>query len=225
MNPPPPEQTSHLWDLLRLPRHWPVQTDLLQWCQSMGPGSAAILVIGGLIYLLFGWYIFRSLVMINAALVGAYVGGRIGEHGGSLFAGACVGAFVAAALTWPLMKYAVAFMGGVFGALLGASLWRAVGLEPYLSWAGAMTGLVLFGLLSFILFRGSVMMYMSLQGSVMLIFGILGLIYKYQDIAPKVTENMTLKPFLLPVAIFIPAVLGLIYQQTQFGELDAAKKK
>ena len=123
------------------------------------------------------------------------------------------------------MKYAVAFMGGVFGALLGASLWRAVGLEPYLSWAGAMTGLVLFGLLSFILFRGSVMMYMSLQGSVMLIFGILGLIYKYQDIAPKVTENMTLKPFLLPVAIFIPAVLGLIYQQTQFGELDAAKKK
>ena len=208
MNPPPPEQTSHLWDLLRLPGHWPVQTDLLQWCQSMGPGSAAILVIGGLIYLLFGWYIFRSLVMINAA-----------------FAGACVGAFVAGALTWPLMKYAVAFMGGVFGALLGASLWRAVGLEPYLSWAGAMTGLVLFGLLSFILFRGSVMMYMSLQGSVMLIFGILGLIYKYQDIAPKVTENMTLKPFLLPVAIFIPAVLGLIYQQTQFGELDAAKKK
>jgi hypothetical protein len=226
MNPPTPgpEQVTHLWDLLRLPGHWPVQSDLLQWCQNMGPGSAAILVICGLIYLLFGWYIFRSLVVLNAALVGAYIGARIGEMGGSFFAGACVGAFVAAAMAWPLMKYAVAFMGGVFGALLGASLWRAVGLEPSLCWAGALSGLILFGLLSFIIFRGSVMMYMSLQGSVMLIFGILGLIYKYQDVAPQVTESMTLKPFLLPVAIFVPAVLGLIYQQTQFGELEAKKK-
>jgi len=123
------------------------------------------------------------------------------------------------------MKYAVAFMGGIFGALLGASMWRAVGLEPSLCWAGALTGLVGFGLLSFILFKASVMMYTSLQGSVMLIFGILGLVYKYQDIAPKLTESMTLKPFLLPVSIFIPALLGLIYQQTQFAGAEGATAK
>jgi hypothetical protein len=118
-----------------------------------------------------------------------------------------------------------AFMGGIFGALLGASMWRAVGLEPSLCWAGALTGLVGFGLLSFILFKASVMMYTSLQGSVMLIFGILGLVYKYQDIAPKLTESMTLKPFLLPVSIFIPALLGLIYQQTQFAGAEGATAK
>jgi hypothetical protein len=39
------------------------------------------------------------------------------------------------------------------------------------------------------------------------------LIYKYQELGPKVTENMMLKPFLLPILIFIPATLGLIYQQ------------
>ena len=191
----------------------------------MSPGAATILVMGGMVYLLFGWYIFRGLVMLNAAILGAYIGGRLGEKGGSFVAGACVGAFVSAALTWPLMKYAVAFMGGVFGALLGASMWRAVGLEPSLCWAGALTGLVGFGLLSFILFKASVMMYTSLQGSVMLIFGILGLVYKYQDIAPKLTESMTLKPFLLPVSIFIPALLGLIYQQTQFAGAEGATAK
>ena len=80
-------------------------------------------------------------------------------------------------------------------------------------------------MLSFILFRGSVMMYTSLQGSVMLIFGVLGLVFKYQDIAPKVAENMTVKPFLLPLAIFIPAFLGLIYQQTQFAPAEGGPKK
>jgi hypothetical protein len=208
-----------------LPSHWPMQTDLLQWCQNMGPAVATLLVMGGIIYLMFGIHIYRYLVMLNAALVGAAIGAKLGERGGSDVAGACVGAFIAASLTWPMLKYAVAIMGGIFGTLLGASLWRAAGLEPSLTWAGAFTGLVGFGMLSFVLFRGSVIMYTSLQGAVMLIFGILGLAYKYQDLAPKVTENMTLKPFLLPLLIFIPAMLGLIYQQTMSAAPEGAKKK
>jgi hypothetical protein len=225
MNPTQPEQANSMWALLRLPSHWPMQTDLLQWCHDMSPAAATVLIIGGIIFLLFGWQIFKALVTLNAALLGAYIGSRFGQVVGSSLAGALVGAFFIAALTWPVMKYAVAVMGGIFGALLGASAWRAAGLEPGLCWAGALIGLITFGLLSFIIFKGSVMMYTSLQGSVMLIFGILGLIYKYQDLAPRVTENMTVQPFLLPLAIFIPAFLGLIYQQTQFGQPEPAKKK
>ena len=191
----------------------------------MSPAIATLLVIGGLAYLLFGWYAYKALVTVNAAMIGAYIGAVIGNKGGSAAAGACVGAFFAAALTFPMMKYAVAFMGGVYGALLGASIWRTAGLDPSLAWAGALSGLIAFGMLAFIVFRGSVIMYMSLQGSVMLIFGILGLVYKYQDIAPNVTEKFTLKPFLLPLAILIPALLGLIFQQTQYPAAEAGKKK
>jgi hypothetical protein len=222
---PTPQAPNQIWEMLHLPSHWPMQTDLLQWAQDMSPGVATILVIGGIIYLLFGYYMFKWLVMLNVALVGAFIGGKIGEKGGSMAAGASVGAFMSAAICWPIMKYAVALMGGIFGALLGASIWRSVGLEPNMCWAGGLTGLAFFGLLAFIIFRASVMMFMSLQGSVMLIFGILGLVYKYQSIAPKVTESMTLKPFLLPVAIVIPTVLGLIYQQSQSKEPETAKKK
>jgi hypothetical protein len=90
-------------------------------------------------------------------------------------------------------------------------------LQPEMCWAGALMGLIGFGLLSFILFRASVMMFTSLQGAVMLIFGILALAYKYKDFAPKVTEHMTVQPFLLPLAIFVPAILGWVYQQHQFA--------
>jgi hypothetical protein len=124
------------------------------------------------------------------------------------------------------MKYAVAAMGGIFGMLLGASIWRASNQDPHYAWAGGMMGLIFFGMLSFMIFRGSVMMFMSLQGSVMLVFGALGLIYKYQDLGPKLTEHLTAKSFVLPMLIFIPATLGLIWQQTHYsgGGAAAAKK-
>lgn len=215
---------SRVPEWLRLPSHWPGQVDLLNWCQTMSPGVATLLVLGGLLYLVFGWYAYKLLVTLNAALVGAYLGALIGHRGGSAAAGACVGAFLAAAIAFPLIKYSIAFMGGVYGAVLGASIWRTAALDPSLAWAGALSGLIAFGLLAFIVFRGSVIMYMSLQGSVMLIFGILGLIYKYQDIAPQITEKMTVKPFLLPLSILIPALLGLIYQQTQFPPPEPKKK-
>src|SRR4051812_31197022 len=142
---------------LQVPKHWPAQTDLLTWCQQMGGGTAALLLLAGLIYLLFGLYCYKLLLTANALICGAYLGALIGDKCGNSAAGAVVGGFSAAALTWPLMKYAVALMGGVFGALLGASVWRAFGLDPQFAWAGGLSGLIFCGMLSFLLFRGSIM--------------------------------------------------------------------
>jgi hypothetical protein len=130
--------------------------------------------------------------------------------------------FVAAAMTWPLMKWAVAIMGGLAGALLGATVWQTCGLDANFAWSGALTGLVLFGLISFILFRGSVTMYMSLQGAAMLIFGVLALLDKYENVATKLTHAMSMKPFLLPMAIIIPTIIGMLYQQSD-GPAPAKK--
>ena len=209
-------------DWLKPPSHWPAQGDLLDWCHRMSPGMAAMLILLGIIYLLYGFKLFKALVMLNVAAIGAAVGGFIGQKTETRFALMVLCGFVAAALAWPLMKWAVAIMGGLFGALLGATVWQTLGLEPAFAWSGALTGLVLFGLLSFIIFRGSVTLYMSLQGAAMLIFGLLGMAYKYDQIAPKVTSTMSLKPFLLPMAIIIPAIIGMLFQQNAGSA--AAKK-
>ena len=209
---------------LQLPQHWPAQTDLLSWCEHMGPGMAALLILLGVIYLLFGIKVFKALMMLNAASVGAAVGFIVGQRTEMGFALMVLCGFLAAALTWPMMKWAVAVMGGLFGAALGASIWNTFGLEPAFAWSGALTGIVLFGLLSFIIFRGSITMYMSLQGSVMLVFGILGMVYKYQEVAPKITHAMTIKPFLLPMAIIIPAIIGILYQQAHIASQAQGKR-
>jgi hypothetical protein len=207
--PPPPDSS-----ILQLPNHWPMQGDLLAWCHATGPGLAVLLIIGGIIFLLFGYHIFKILVTLNAAVLGGYFGAVLGEKSGTALPAAIVGALLAAAATWPMMKYAVAVMGGIFGALLGATIWRLANLDPTFAWSGAMTGLVTLGLLSFLLFRQCVMTYTSLQGSVMLVFGILALIFKYDQVSDAISHSLEIKPFLLPLSIFIPTLLGFIYQQT-----------
>jgi hypothetical protein len=222
----PPVQNLNVADQLlqQMPRHWPNQLDLLNFCQDMGPLTATVLVILGIIFLLFGYYLYKLLVVLNVAALAALFGAVAGDKLGSALGGAVVGGLSAGALTWFLMTYAVSVMGGLFGAILGASLWRSFGLEPKFTWAGATIGLVFFGLLSFILFRGCVILYTSLQGSVMLIFGVLGLVYKYQDAAARLTAHLSPKPAILLLAIFIPMILGLMFQQSNFPPPAPAKK-
>jgi len=216
--------TKNFIESLAFPIHWPAQGDLIDWCQHMPPLVAALLLMFGIIYLMYGVAWYKWLVTINAALFGAYIGLRLGQMTDGPLVGAFIGAFTAAAVTLPLMKWCVAVMGGIYGGLLGAAIWRSFGLEAQFAWAGALSGLIFFGMLSFVIFRGSIIAYMSLQGSVMTIFGLLGLIFKSTAVAPQIAQHLQLKPFILPAAIFIPALLGLIYQQTT-GVVPEAKKK
>ena len=208
-----------------IPTHWPGQMDLLNWSQKMGPGMATLLIMLGVIYLLFGFYLFKGLVVANAAIAGALIGAAIGHRSGSDVPCAVLGAFIAAACAVPLMKWAVAVHGGLLGAILGGAIWRTVGLDPQFAWSGALTGLVGFGMFCFVLFRGSVMTYMSLQGSLMLVFGLLGLLYKYNDLGPRLTQSLQARNFILPMAVLIPAVVGLLYQNANNKPAGAAEKK
>jgi hypothetical protein len=212
----------------QVPRHWPVQGDLLSFSQNMGPGMAAVLILLGVVYLLYGFNLFKLLIVANAAMLGACLGLMMGDRTGAKWPLAVVGAVLLGAMSWPAMKYAVALMGGTFGALVGTTIWRIMDLDSNYAWSGAAIGLIAGGLLCFILFRGCVMMYTSLQGAVMLIFGILGLLLKYQDVAPRLGSYLTHHNFLLPMCIFVPTVIGMMYQQTYSAPAKAggsAQKK
>ena len=202
------------------------QADLLAECRNMHAGVAVVLIFAGVIFLLWGFHAFKFLVTLNAVILGAWVGAAVGNHTGATIPAALIGAFVAAVLTWPLMKYAVAIMGGLIGMAIGMSLWRTAGLDPEFAASGGGMGLIFFGMLSFILFRTSVMMFTSLQGSLMLIFGILGVIYKIQNVDGSVIDTrLTMSPLIMPMAIGIATVCGIIYQNSQGGAPAEPEKK
>src|SRR5438045_7645012 len=79
---------------LNFPAHWPGQTDLLVWFNDMGSAVALLLIMLGLVYLLFGFYLFKPLVLLNAAFIGSMIGVFIsGKTGGALPSG-ILGGFV-----------------------------------------------------------------------------------------------------------------------------------
>ncbi|HEX8340313.1 MAG TPA: hypothetical protein VF624_05340 [Tepidisphaeraceae bacterium] len=201
------------------------QTDLLAECRNMHAGVAVVLIFAGVIFLLWGYYAFKGLVTLNAAVLGAWLGAMIGGRNDALIPAALIGMFLAAVVTWPLMKWAVAVMGGIIGMTIGMSLWRAFGIDPNFAAAGGGMGLIFFGMLSFILFRSSVMMFTSLQGSMMLIAGILGVIYKIGSIDGSVIDTkLTLSPLIMPMVIGFATVCGIIYQNAQ-GATEAPPAK
>ncbi len=192
------------------------QADLLQACRELNVAAAVILIFAGVIFMLWGFYAFKWLVTLNAAVIGAWLGAMIGQSAGAPLPAALIGGFVAAVVTWPMMKYAVAIMGGLIGTVIGMSVWRSMGIDPNFAAAGGGMGLIFFGMLSFILFRTSVMMFTSLQGSLMLIFGILGVIYKFQGLDTRALETrLEVSPFIMPMIVFFASVCGIIYQNTQ----------
>ncbi len=192
---------------------YPEQGDLLNFCLTMGLGTAVLLMLIGAVYLMYGWSLFKGLVTLNAAAVGGWAGSWIGVKAGYPLAGMITGAVVLALLTFPLRKWAVAVMGALCGVVVGVGVWRSVGLDAEMSWAGALIGMISFGLASFILFRGSIIMYTSIQGAMMFIVGLLGMILKYQDVTPKITHNMLSQPLIFPIAVLVPTILGLVFQQ------------
>src|SRR3954465_4903035 len=116
---PPAVDLNFLEHVKNVPAHLPTMGDLLDICYHMGPGEAALFVIFGVIFLLFGINIYKFLVMLNAGLAGAAAGAWLGDKAGNQAVGAVTGGFIAAALSWPLMKHAVAILGAAIGCMFG----------------------------------------------------------------------------------------------------------
>src|SRR5690606_29242359 len=103
-------------------------------------------------------------------------------------------------------------IGAICGAMLGASLWQMANLDPRFAWSGALTGAVALGLLCFIVFRISVILFTSLQGAVMLVLGVLGLAYQYSFARPTIESSVNQWPYFLPALVFGLMAIGLTYQ-------------
>jgi hypothetical protein len=174
-------------------------------------------MLAGVIYLTYGKGLYRWLVTFNAAIVGGYFGSLIGDGGQSSIVGALLGGVVAGAIAWPFTKYSVAATGGLFGVAVGATVWRLADLDPRFAWAGGMTGMVFFGMLTFILADASILVFMCGQGAAMLVFGILGMAYKYPDVARQIGGALSSRPMLLPIIIAGAAGAGWWYQRKHGG--------
>lgn len=186
------------------------QVTTLSWLQ------AVITISFGVVYLLYGWRIFKVLVMICSALVGLYAGIKIGAQIDQKLWGGVVGLVVLAAVSLPLMRWAVCILGAIAGGILTGGLWYAFGLPEKFILAGAAIGLVAGGMISFIIFKIAVMLFTSLGGGILIITGALSLLHQYESGQSPPSNNIhhlfyNYKWF-VPVLLMAPTIIGVIVQ-------------
>jgi hypothetical protein len=115
------------------------------------------------------------------------------------------------------MRWAVAILGAVAGGILAAGIWHSCNLPQEFVWAGALTGLVAGGMISFVVFKLSVMLFTSLAGTSLIVIGVFALIYQYENM-PGEPATMHLNrlyysnPWFLPLLLTVGTLLGILIQ-------------
>jgi hypothetical protein len=189
------------------------QITSLTWLQ------AVIGISFGMVYLLYGWRIFRILVVICFALIGLFLGIMAGQKFGSELMGGVMGTIAFAVLAVWLVKWCVSILGAAAGGIVTGGLWYAVGLPEQYIWAGAVIGIVAGGMISFILLKISVMLFTSMGGAVIMAISFLALLHQYESkVLSPATDNIHQllfdKVWFLPLAIIIPTIIGMIVQNS-----------
>ena len=187
----------------------------LHWLYAM------LLLSVGVVYLLYGWRIFRALVVISFGFIGMFLGmlsaDKLSSNDHALMWGGIIGMVLFASIAVPLMKWCVSVLGAVAGGILTSGIWIALDLSDTYLPAGFIVGFIAGGLISFIMLKVSVMLFTSLGGSLITVTGLLALLYQY-DV--KVSDPMTFytynliltHPWFLPLAIIIPTIAGMLVQ-------------
>lgn len=169
----------------------------------------------GIVCLMYGWRLFRIMVVICFGLIGIYIGMKVGAMAGNEIWGGVAGLILLGAISLPLMKWCVCLLGAAAGGILTAGLWYAFELPQVYIWAGGTVGVVAGGMISFIVLKASVMLFTSLSGSAITVVSGLALLHLYETQEPVTTHIQDLvhnQNWFLPVALMVPTMIGIVLQ-------------
>lgn len=193
-----------------------VPVDLFwQYVTSLNFLEALTFISFGAVCLMYGWRVFKVLVVISFALLGLALGMIVGDKvvgENSQLWGGIIGLGLLAVISVPLMRYAVSVLGAIAGGVLTSGLWFGCGLTERYIWAGALVGIVAGGMISFIVFKIAVMLFSSLGGSSLMVVGLLALLYRYEATSEQVRQLVFEHKWFLCLAMLLPTIVGLIVQ-------------
>jgi len=207
----------------------PTRADFVADVQGLSQLEAVVLLLGGVALLALGFKYFKLFVILNGAALGGLVGMYLGATTESTRLPAVLGlggAVLLGALAYPAIKSFVCLMGAAAGGVLGYGVWNVAanaanrpGMLDH-AWAGGLVGAVAVGMLAWVAFRAAVMIFTSVQGSLMVVAGGCSLLLAY-GMGERLQSELTGNAYVLPVLIGVPAGVGFAFQYSH----EAAKIK
>ena len=216
------ELTKILDGLLHL--NMPTREEFIISLETLNTLQAAVMVAIGVWYLFYGYKYFKAMVVINGAVGGALIGMYISRtfvmNGSPNTPMLMVlgGAALFGALAWPMLKFAVGILGALAGGLVGYTGWHliatAIGNETMRqhAWTGGVIGMVVVGMIAFVIFRASVIIFTALQGAIMTVGGIISLLLTHSATSASVRPVLVENDLLLVILLGVPSVIGFAIQ-------------
>lgn len=179
-------------------------------------------MIVALVYLIFGWRIFKVSLVLSGLLIGSVAGFMLGDWLGRALAmnvrntsmiGAVVLALLLGGLAIPFVKLMVFIFCGVCGASLVSYLCERAGVGSSLLWT--LGSFVLVGLISVFLIKYAMILFTSLLGAYTLVAGAAALLYNWRHFSVSTRLDLVW-PTIAWVVLFL---VGIRAQTTR-----AAKK-
>jgi hypothetical protein len=189
-------------------RFWGQVTDLKML-------EAVTFISFGVVCLLYGWRVFKILVVINFGLLGLVMGMAVIDKINGLnnqLMGGLVGMGILAVLSVPLMRWSVSILGAAAGGIVTSGIWYACGLPVEYWWAGGLVGVVAGGMISFIIFKVAVILFSSMWGSGLVVVGFLAVMHNYARTAVLVERLVFNVKWFLPTMLIVPMVISVILQ-------------
>jgi len=232
--PPPPTPLPSLSDQL-LAGQMPSQDQIIARLQQADPLQALLVLAFGLVCLLLGWKLFKAVIIANAALVGGVLGYRLAQELSAgpnlpIILGIC-GALLLGVMAWPLMKVAVSVMAALVGGVIGLAAWSQIAgatnhpaVQQY-AWAGGLIGLITLGLLAWVIFRFTVMLFTAFQGSFLAVTAVVALLLKHTGMEPRLRETLAEDRYLLSLIVLVLGLVGFALQYASTSKKGGAPKK
>ncbi|MFK7788522.1 MAG: hypothetical protein AB8C95_03370, partial [Phycisphaeraceae bacterium] len=207
-----------------------------------------VFVVVGLVCLLKGYTFHKIMTVAILVILGAMLGYWMGLEiqGPPFVVAGCVAALLAV-LAFPLMKYAIAVLGGLSGAFIGSNLWAGFGrvldasaqqridtqgqevaassmivraaevMPADAYWVGALIGLIGCGFAAFALSKITIHLFTSVSGSTVAVFGVIALLLSIETFRDTVASELTRSALVIPLLVFVPAVIGFLIQEKASG--------
>jgi len=205
-----------------------VQEYVWQRLAALHPLEAGLLLLPlGLVFLLYGFKLYKWLVSVVYAGVGAAAGTALAAYmGWEMILGMLAGALLLGLLAWPLHRVGWGLLGAALFGGAAVILMRAQ--TPNVTYIAAVAGVAFIGgfILTLVLMRPLIILVTSVIGAAVVVMGALRLSLIQPVFGDPVLRTLEAKPYLLAILVALPALLGFILQwRDTGGKGKAAGKK
>jgi hypothetical protein len=202
--------------------HADLPSQLVIPLESLAGVAAAVTIVLGFIYLLFGLHVFRVMTTITAVAVGAAAGVPLGDVLDSQVVGMVMFAILFGMAAWWFTRWTIALPIGLIAAFFGWWAARSCGANPLACFFIAVATAVVVGAPVLMWYRGAVMILTSIHGAALVVGGTSTAILLFRHLPLNILETDTHRvghACLAGICVIVLAVPSFCFQHAFYAQV------